>query len=261
MRKRILAILILVFLLSGCAGPARPKSAAPDPPSATETAVQPCAPAETAQPTASAPQEAEESRDGPSIIACLGDSITYGSGVSETRDTESFPAFLQQLTGDSWQVINYGMRRRTMQDAGDYPYRAEAYYQQALADEADIYILMLGTNDTKPYNWNAERYAADLADTVRSFQALPSRPLVILMQPPRCFPGRNGEEHPYDIDNERIRTEVYDIIGRTAEETGASLIDLYSFTEDHSEWFPDGVHPSAEGNLEIARLIYSRLPA
>ena len=258
--KRIIAILILVFLLTGCAGPARQQAAAPVLPAETETAAALPAQDAPSPDEAAVPQEAEESGKSPMVIACLGDSITFGTGVVDTRETEAYPAVLQQLAGESARVLNYGLSRRTMQDSGDYPYRAEEYYRQALADEADIYLLMLGTNDTKPHNWNAEGYAADLADTVRTLRALPGQPLVILMQPPRCFPGKNGEEHPYSIDNELIRTEVYRIIGQTAEETGADLIDLYTFTEDHPEWFPDGVHPNAEGNRAIAERIFSRLP-
>ena len=33
-------------------------------------------------------------------VACIGDSITYGSGI-EARDRNSYPAQLQQLLGDA----------------------------------------------------------------------------------------------------------------------------------------------------------------
>ena len=196
---------------------------------------------------------------GKPIIACLGDSITYGTGVFLTRGSESYPAFLQQEVGDAYQVLNYGLSGRTMQDSGDYPYRAEPFYQKALSAEAEIYILMLGTNDTKEQNWNAEGYERDLLDTVKTIQSLANHPTVILMQPPRCFPGKSDNEKPYGIDNELIRTQVYESIAHVAEETGAGLIDLYSLTKDHPEWFPDKVHANAEGNSNIAERIYSYL--
>lgn len=197
---------------------------------------------------------------GKPIIACLGDSITFGTGVFLTRSSQSYPAYLQQRVGESYQVLNYGLNGRTMQDSGDSPYRAEPFYQKALSAGAEIYILMLGTNDTKENNWNAEGYETDLTDTVKAMKALPNHPTVILMQPPRCFPGKTDDEKPYGIDAELIRTQVYEIVARVGEETGSEVIDLYSLTENHPEWFPDHVHPNAEGNRMIAERIYAYLP-
>ena len=51
-------------------------------------------------------------------------------------------------------------------------------------------------------------------------------------------------------------SQLPQIITETAEELGIEVIDLYTLTKDHPEWFWDGVHPNAEGNRAIADEIY-----
>ena len=38
-----------------------------------------------------------------------------------------------------------------------------------------------------------------------------------------------------------------------------AVVDLYSATADHPEWFVDGVHPNADGNRAIAQAVYDTL--
>ena len=37
------------------------------------------------------------------------------------------------------------------------------------------------------------------------------------------------------------------------------MIDLYAVTEDHPEYFYDGVHPNQEGYAIVAQAIYEQL--
>jgi len=46
-------------------------------------------------------------------VACVGDSITFGSGIAD-RDNASYPAQLQKLLGDGFEVKNFGVSGRTM---------------------------------------------------------------------------------------------------------------------------------------------------
>ena len=43
-----------------------------------------------------------------------------------------------------------------MMKTGDLPYWNEKFYLYALDSDADIMIIMLGTNDSKTFNWNFE---------------------------------------------------------------------------------------------------------
>ena len=51
------------------------------------------------------------------IVACVGDSITYSHGASK-RDATTYPAVLQKLLGDEWEVHNFGHNARTALDEG-----------------------------------------------------------------------------------------------------------------------------------------------
>ena len=58
------------------------------------------------------PVSLENVKDVP-IVACVGDSITAGSG-STNGYTKSFPAQLQALVGGKYNVLNYGLSGRTV---------------------------------------------------------------------------------------------------------------------------------------------------
>src|SRR4030042_1584268 len=82
------------------------------------------------------------------LIACVGDSITYGSGISD-RLNDSYPAQLQRMLRQydpAWEVQNFGARGATLLSRGDTPYIRESAYSGAKACNPDIVIIKLGTN-------------------------------------------------------------------------------------------------------------------
>jgi lysophospholipase L1-like esterase len=87
----------------------------------------------------------------------------------------------------TFEVINYGVSGRTMMKTGDYPYWNEEAYQLALASEADVVLLMLGTNDAKTYQWNETEYVADYLEMAASFLNMPSSPQLYIMVPPPLY--------------------------------------------------------------------------
>ncbi len=192
-------------------------------------------------------------------IVCIGDSVTFGSGVRESRETESYPALLQTMVEEEYQVINCGLSGKCVQDESDSPYRKTKYYRFSKEVAADIYIIMLGTNDSKPQNWDAERYERELTEFVNEYKALSESGQVYLMRPPVAYPQKETGVVVYDIDKDVIQDEVIDIVTRVAEQTGAYLIDLNTYTMGHEEWFEDGVHMNGIGNEKAAEYIYQEL--
>lgn len=186
-------------------------------------------------------------------IACVGDSITYGNGVILNRLTERYSAVLQTLVGKDWEVLNYGYSARTLQDEGDYPYTKEKMYKSSLDCNADIYTIMLGTNDTKKWNWDAARYEAELEEFAKKYIAIAGADHVFLMRPIHSFKvlGFNT----YGIRDEQI-SEVCQIMDRVAAKVGCKTIDLNTLSEGHKEWCADGVHPGTEGNAIMAQAVY-----
>src|SRR5690606_33169468 len=74
-------------------------------------------------------------------VACVGNSITEGAGLTKT-----YPDVLQELLGDSYEVRNYGIGGRTLLRKGDYPYWNETKYKEVLTWTPNIVIIKLGTN-------------------------------------------------------------------------------------------------------------------
>lgn len=195
----------------------------------------------------------DKSSQGKINVACVGDSITYGDGVYLTRAKDSYPAILQKMMGEKYNFMNFGYCGATMQDKADVPYRNLRYYKGALDSKADVYVLMLGTNDAKPRNWNADRYEEDLRDCVNVLLKNEGCSKVILMKCPAVFEV-NGKTID-TINDELVRTGVNPIVEKVGKETGVTVIDLYALTENRPDLFADGVHPNREGNQKIADLI------
>ena len=108
-------------------------------------------------------------KEGVMRIVTLGDSITEGS-YSSNKKTKSYPSQLRKLLNDDnkFEVINLGLGGRTMMKTGDLPYWNEPAYQDILNSEPDIVILMLGTYDSKSFQWNKKQFHNDYVEMVRN---------------------------------------------------------------------------------------------
>jgi acyl-CoA thioesterase I len=191
----------------------------------------------------------------PSVIkvACIGNSITYGSGI-EHRDSLSYPAQLGRMLGEKWEVKNFGVGGRTLLTKGDRPYIREKAYTDALNFLPDVVLIKLGTNDTKPHNWkHKDEFMDDYRALVESFRNLETKPIVILLKAVPAFPERWG------ISDSLIRTGVNPMVGELASGLGLQVIDLYKALEHQGDLFPDQIHPNAKGAEIMARTIYAAL--
>ncbi|MCW1883517.1 GDSL-type esterase/lipase family protein [Luteolibacter flavescens] len=189
----------------------------------------------------------------PVKVACVGDSITQGSGIADPA-RNSYPGQLQSLLGDKWKVGNYGVSGRTLLKKGDFPYWNEKAYKDALGFSPDVVIIMLGTNDTKPQNWKHEaEFTADYTELVKSFQTLESKPRIYVCRPcPVPEPGNFGI-------NEKNNKEWIKRIDKMAKEMDLGIIDMHKALDDKPELLPDRVHPNLEGAGEMAKAAYKEL--
>lgn len=187
-------------------------------------------------------------------IACVGDSLTYGWGLMGAFRKQAYPAALQEKLGSEFQVMNFGICDRTLRDAADRPYRQEKIYTASLASEPETVIIMLGTNDAKPDNFDADGYRHDLRSYISIYRNLVSKPDVILMQPPKVFSFMGKVLD--GIRNYVISGEIHEIIEQIGLETGCTVIDLYALTEQHREWFADGIHLNRKGADAVAEAVF-----
>lgn len=190
----------------------------------------------------------------PTTVAVIGDSITEGiSDVSDPRHGESYPAQLQTLLGDGYRVINYGASGRTLLDSGDLPYTQSGAFITSHQTSPSIVLIMLGTNDSKPQNWNARECEPQLTKFVTGYKNLPTAPVVYLLVPPAAFANDIG------ASSDIIEHEIAPCITHVAAKLQLHVIDIFAATKDHPDYFPDGVHPNATGSKVIAETIRTAL--
>ena len=79
-------------------------------------------------------------------VACVGNSITFGAGI-KNRDQDSYPAQLQKLLGDEYEVRNFGVSGTTALYNGITPYVQTSQYRESLEFNPDIVFIKFGTND------------------------------------------------------------------------------------------------------------------
>jgi len=189
-------------------------------------------------------------------VACIGNSITYGYGLS-SPSTQSYPSRLQILLGNDYEVSNFGVSARTLLKKGDRPYWNETQYTQALNLNPDIVVIMLGTNDAKlSLNWTPYKseFKDDYKAMIKSFSDLSSKPKIWICKIVPAY------QTIWDISDATIKNEVNPKIKEVALEEGLSLIDMYTAMENKSAMFQsDGIHPNANGAQEMANYIYGIL--
>ena len=198
-------------------------------------------------------EELPINHNGTLSVACIGDSITAGTGLSNPTQA-SYPAQLQILLGDGWQTDNFGISSTTVIKSGDLPYWNTSAFASSHSGNPDIVVIMLGTNDAKPKNWVYNtHFVADYVDFINTYKTLPSSPRVYICYPPPVY----GE--PAGITNQRIKNEVIPKIQEVASQAGVATIDIYTAMSGKPELFPDKVHPNAEGAKQIAQVIYEKI--
>ena len=182
-------------------------------------------------------------------VACIGNSITYGHGI-EDREHDTYPAQLQQLLGETFDVQNFGVSGTTAQQEGDFPYISTQQYQDAKAFQPQIAVIKLGTNDSKASNWvNAERLISSLEALAEEFESLPSHPRIIIALPAKAY------KINFSIRDSVIYNYELPAIRQMAKKHRWCLIDLYRATSKMPEFFPDGIHPNPQGAGVIAKKV------
>lgn len=193
-----------------------------------------------------------------STLVCIGDSITYGMGAYDPSQS-SWPALLQEKLGADWTVVNLGVSGTTLLNEGAFPYRSTGNVERAKEADPHMVIIMLGTNDASSALWDEGSYRAQLSALVDELVEASSHDLqVVMMAPPCTFYSPIGDAR-HDSLNETIGVVIRNAVKDIAAEKGARYIDLFAFTENHPEWFPDNLHPNEIGYQAIADYVFDQV--
>lgn len=198
--------------------------------------------------------------DGQIKVACVGDSVTYGHGIKSWAKN-NYPAQLQKILGDTYHVQNFGHSGKTVSDNGDQPYTESKQYKKSLEYDADVLVIMLGTNDSKPENWtNVETFINEYDELVESYKKNNPDIEIILCTPPCAFyqDEKMSKTTNFDIQPDIVQT-IKNRIKVYALARGYKLVDIFDITQYHYEWFDDNVHPSKEGASAIAEAVAKKI--
>jgi len=180
-------------------------------------------------------------------IACIGDSITYGSGLPDPA-TQSYPAVLGAMLGDGFEVRNYGVSGTTMLQNGDHPYWTASAFTQSSDWGPDLVIIMLGTNDSKPWNWQySDEYLRNYREMIQHYASLPSAPAVFI-----CTPCPVYGENSYSISPTVVEDEIVPRVWVLGDLAEVPVIDVFTAMSGIAEDFPDLVHPNVDGAALLA---------
>lgn len=196
------------------------------------------------------------------IVACVGDSVTQGTG-SSVASKYSYPARLQQMLGHGFKVVNCGKAASYVMDL-DSPYNVKktspnlwypntAEYTRYKESNAEIVIVMLGTNDARSMT---DKAAED--DFVSSYKALitdlKSLDTVKEMYLSSMIPAPNG-----DITYQGTVYTLPRLIKSVADEFGLPFVPTHENVHDYYNvmlTYNDSVHPTDESYPALAHNFY-----
>ena len=195
-------------------------------------------------------------------VACIGNSITYGTGLQDpVRD--SYPSQLQQLLGTSYEVGRFGKPGATLLRRAFRPYFQQQEFHEAMnflrqsGAAPPIAVIHLGINDTDPLAWPNYRdefipdYSA-LIDSIR--KANPKARILVARMTPL-----SDRHHRFLSGTRDWHAEIQQTIELIAQRKQCELIDFYEPLHHRPELFPDAVHPNKEGYDIMAGVVYSAI--
>jgi len=191
-------------------------------------------------------------------IGTIGNSITHGIALPNPL-SQAFPVLLNDLLkeiyGDTCSVKNFGLTTTTMLKNGDVSYWDTQHLKDYLAFAPEICFIMLGTNDTKPYNWDVygDEFIDDYLSMMDTIKKRNPSTRFILAYPPPAY------EVVWDIRDSIILHGVIPAIDSIAKLEDVEIMDFYYPLLDSVHLFPDKIHPGIEGNILMAHMLLERI--
>ena len=186
-------------------------------------------------------------------VACVGNSITYGSGVAN-REVNAYPVKLQGMLGDGYEVGNFGKPGATLLNKGHRPYTQQQEYKDAIAFAGDIVVIHLGINDTDPRNWPnyQDEFIEDYRSLIKDFREVnpKARFLIARMTP------LSDRHWRYESGTRDWHEQIQEAIACVARAEGIQMINFFEPLHPYPFILEDNIHPNAEGAEMLAKIVY-----
>ena len=192
----------------------------------------------------------------PIKIACVGNSITYGTGLQH-RETEAYPVILQQMLGNHYLVENFGKPGATLLYHGHRPYVQQEEFQKALQFKGDIVVMHLGINDTDPRNWPnyQDEFVRDYLSLIDSFRVSnPEVRILIAKMTPLAV-----RHHRFESGTRDWHQQIQLAIERVAHHANVELFDFFEPLYPYPNFLKDAVHPDKYGHQIMAKTVYGAI--
>lgn len=188
----------------------------------------------------------------------LGNSITIGSGLSNAKEgcyPSQIANLLTEKYGDTCVVNNYAVSGRTLLKKGDYPLWNEDLFKQGWQEAPDICFICLGTNDTKPQNWDSygDEFIDDYLSMMDTFKLRNPNVKYIICYPPPAF------NVVWDIRNSILVSGVIPAVDSVLKLRDAVFVDFYHPLLDSVNLFPDYIHPDTSGAKVMAKIAFDKI--
>lgn len=202
-----------------------------------------------------------EPKEGQIKVACVGDSITYGHSVSGWGQNH-YPAVLQDILGDAYHVANFGVSGACVNKNGNKPYIKGPIYDESIKYDADILVLMLGSNDSKPRNWiDVDTFLAEYQELLDTYLKEENSPKVYIGICAKAYyvDGTTSGAARYNTQPEIVE-QIAAALKEKYEKEDVVIVDIHKLTGEHPEWFKkDGIHPNSDGAKAIAAEIAEQI--
>jgi acyl-CoA thioesterase-1 len=206
-------------------------------------------------------------------VACIGDSITAGTC---SWGGYTYPRYVQLKLGAGYDVANFGVSGRTMLKKDANSYWNTPAWAAAQNFSADVYTIMLGTNDAKSGAWlpcappwletcrweAGDNYTQDFLDMISTLRAQPQRPRVFVLSPPPVY-----ADGKFGINQTVVNFALPFFLADVASNSGAQPTVVPVFEAlgganlTKGQWTCDGIHPNDGGYEEIGNVVSAALIA
>lgn len=163
----------------------------------------------------------------PIIVACVGDSITKGTGASNVNET-SYPAVLQKLLGSAFRVYNFGVGGSTVLKESWLPYWDTVAYDESMSIKADIVVAMWGTNDAKRKYWDEKMYQRDYMSILKKYKGSGTYPVTtFVMVSPPLYMKMAMKQLLWDMDPPTVNYKLPTVIPKIAQASNSILVNAF----------------------------------
>ncbi|SFG15398.1 GDSL-type esterase/lipase family protein [Oribacterium sp. WCC10] len=163
-------------------------------------------------------------------VACIGDSLTRGYLLE--KESDSYPAQLQKILGNEYEVKNYGQTATYVIDDGPNEYVDSEMYPKSVAYDADVLVFMFGANDIRAYDWTPKYFENQYAEVVASYLKSGKKPKIYFIIPPEA------RDEYFGLQRNAVEATL-----SLASKFDATVIDSYNLAIGHPEYYmEDKVH-------------------